>query len=97
MDDDLAAMYQVAEDWEADVLDQLRRRAGVTWECDCPGGWTNLATETNCAKCGKPRLVAGVDYEEAACDNCGRSDRHTPTELAVCIDSVLGPPRTEDE
>ena len=53
-------LYQVAEDWEADVLDQLRRRAGLTWECtgDKPDGfshWTNLSTDDVCGLCGRRR------------------------------------------
>lgn len=35
-------------------------------------------------------LVAGVDYEPAKCDNCGKNG-HTPDELVACIDSMLGP------
>ena len=45
-------MYQVAEDWEAAVLDDLRRRAGLTWEHE--GCWTNLITDDRCGKCGAP-------------------------------------------
>ncbi len=52
-DTDITRMYQAAEDWEADVLDALQRRAGITWEHD--GCWTNLANDTHCGYCGKPR------------------------------------------
>ena len=58
--EDVDRMYEVAEDWEADVLDALRRRAGLTWECD--GGdperfshWTNLESDEHCGLCGRAR------------------------------------------
>lgn len=47
---ELDQMYRVAEDWEADVLDALRRRAGITWECE--GCWTNTADTATCDQCG---------------------------------------------
>ena len=40
-------------------------------------------------------LVAGRDYEVAVCDNCGQVD-HTPKQLVVCADSMLGPPRSAE-
>lgn len=39
--------------------------------------------------------VAGVDYEPAVCDNCGK-DVHAPEELRECMDSMLAPPRNEE-
>lgn len=50
---EIDAMYRVAEDWEADVLDQLRRRAGITWEHT--GCWTNYADVNECERCGRSR------------------------------------------
>lgn len=51
----IEALYQVAEDDEADVLDRLQRKAGFTW--DCPGDgttthWTNRVGEP-CEQCGR--------------------------------------------
>lgn len=46
-------MFQVAEDWEADVLSDLRRRAGITWQCEC--GYSNMADESTCDGCGLTR------------------------------------------
>lgn len=42
-----------------------------------------------------PPLVAGVDYDPAVCDDCGR-DVHSPAELAACIASALGPVDNEE-
>jgi hypothetical protein len=53
---DLSKLYEVAEDYEAAVLDRLRDRAGLTWEClntDGHAHWTNDADERVCGKCGK--------------------------------------------
>jgi len=47
-------LYLVAEDYEADVLDHLREKAGVTWTHY--GCWTNLVAGgdgKNCERCGK--------------------------------------------
>jgi hypothetical protein len=50
---ELAELYEVARDAEADTLDSLRRRAGQTWEhIRC---WTNAADNTRCENCGRPR------------------------------------------
>ena len=58
--DDVTRMYAVADDYEADQLDELRRRAGLIWECD--GGnpdqfshWTNPEVADRCERCGRPR------------------------------------------
>jgi len=48
---ELDALYQVASDYQADVLDELRRKAGQIW--DHIGCWTNVSTETVCGKCGR--------------------------------------------
>lgn len=37
-----------------------------------------------------------VDYEVATCDVCGLVE-HTPEELRDCIDSALGPVRTNPD
>lgn len=57
-DDAISAMYDVADDYEAEVLDGLRLRAGLTW--DCLGGrglahWTNTEDDSTCGECGRPR------------------------------------------
>ena len=62
-------LYEVAEDWEADVLDALRRRAGLVWECEGDGQrpcWTNLATATACEHCGRARPAGSAQGAVAA-------------------------------
>jgi hypothetical protein len=53
MDDQLTQLYNVAGDGEAAMLDDLRRRAGQTWEHI--GCWTNTTDDDACENCGKPR------------------------------------------
>ena len=54
-------MYRVADDYEAQVLDELRVRAGLTWECYGPepdsiySCWTNGRDDAVCDQCGNPR------------------------------------------
>ena len=50
---ELDELYAVADDHEVGVLDELRRRAGQTW--DHPLCWTNMGTSTHCEECGKSR------------------------------------------
>lgn len=51
--DPFIALYAVANDYEAQTLDALRERAGLTWEHE--GCWTNEASDTTCGRCGDPR------------------------------------------
>ena len=59
--DEVTEMYRVADDYEAGVLDQLRERAGITWECYGPEPysiapcWTNRRDDAVCDQCGTPR------------------------------------------
>lgn len=47
-------LYAVADDHEADVLDSLRRRAGMVWDClGCR--WCNVASDDTCEQCGAVR------------------------------------------
>ena len=59
MTKEIESLYDVATDHEADVLDELRRRAGFIWECCGPDGlapcWTNQRAATTCERCGTPR------------------------------------------
>lgn len=51
--DRLDRLYEVADDYQADVLDELSHKAGLVWTCrrhDPP--WTNQAGEP-CEKCGQ--------------------------------------------
>jgi hypothetical protein len=51
-------LYEIADDNEVAVLDRLRDRAGLTWECRDSEGrahWTNGEDETVCGECGKLR------------------------------------------
>jgi hypothetical protein len=57
---ELDEMRMVADDGEHAVLDDLRRRAGITWECygdDDEGGghWTNHRDDDVCGICQRPR------------------------------------------
>lgn len=72
--DEISEMYAVADDGEADTLDALRLRAGLTWDCTPAGEdfahWTNLRTDDRCGQCGAPRpgttpeaIPLGRDYE----------------------------------
>ena len=54
---EIARLYDVAEDHEAQMLDELRERAGITWEHE--GCWTNLAEATTCDRCGATRVLVG--------------------------------------
>ncbi len=64
--DELTRLYEVADDFEADVLDGLRHKAGLIWTCDGPhadgqpGRWTQ-PTGTPCEWCG--RTDKGTDEE----------------------------------
>ncbi len=51
--EEISRLLAVANDGERTMLDELRRRAGITWEH--PGCWTNMADETQCGRCGRPR------------------------------------------
>lgn len=50
---EIHALYEVASDAEADLLDRLRRRAGQTWEHI--GCWTNVVANARCENCGRLR------------------------------------------
>jgi len=56
-------------------------------ECRELAAWRRIAPGATTV----PVLVAGVDYEQATCDNCGLVE-HTPDELAACVDSMVAPP-----
>lgn len=47
-------ILSVATDSEISLIDELRRRAGQTWEHI--GCWTNLASQEHCERCGKHRV-----------------------------------------
>jgi hypothetical protein len=49
----LARLYNVADDGEADILDLLLERAGITWEHE--GCWTNREDDRTCQRCGSAR------------------------------------------
>lgn len=50
IEDEIARMYKVANDYEADLLDELRERAGILWVCRCL--WRNHESEARCGGCG---------------------------------------------
>jgi len=56
---DIDDLYRAATDWQKDILDELRRKAGHIWECYSPDGehscWTNTADDIVCEQCGTPR------------------------------------------
>lgn len=55
--DPIELLYAIADDHEAAILDRLRERAGLTWECygseTTPCRWTNIAAATSCERCGQ--------------------------------------------
>lgn len=56
----LAALYDEAEDWEADILEDLVIRAGFQWRCwdwDTDEGcrWVNPSNAKACENCGRAR------------------------------------------
>lgn len=51
--DALERMYEVANHYEASVLDELQERAGITWTCRTDDHtWTNQKGEP-CERCGR--------------------------------------------
>lgn len=58
---DIMALYEIATDYESDILDELRLRAGQTWNCSSPKHgmslWTNEAADAVCGNCGEPPFV----------------------------------------
>ncbi len=48
--DPLAAIYEVATDDEAGLLDALLARAHLIWTCRC--GWYTPVTSAKCQNCG---------------------------------------------
>ncbi len=53
MNFDVSDLYEVADDNEARILDNLRVRAGHTWECVCR--WIMPADRMICENCGERR------------------------------------------
>jgi hypothetical protein len=62
---EVTRLYEAANDSEAALLDDLRVRAGIVWECyGRTGGcscWTNPADSAVCEHCGAPRELASVE------------------------------------
>lgn len=51
---DITDLYDVATEYERDVLDDLRIRAGWLWKCpEC--SWHNVPEDTICDGCGEYR------------------------------------------
>jgi hypothetical protein len=51
-------LYMAANDYEADVLDRLREKAGITWEHRSDTcRWTNLVG-SRCERCGMTQKQA---------------------------------------
>lgn len=75
---ELAALYAVADDGQAAVLDELVVRAGLRWRCPC--GFRNPAEDAECEGCPGPRVgpEATLVWRYAT---TGRTDE-------VCADST---------
>lgn len=59
-------LFEVATDHERAVLQDLSRRAGLTWDCHGDGEdphWTNVA-ESTCELCDLPRAVGFLPASE---------------------------------
>jgi hypothetical protein len=57
-----AKFMDVAEDWEADILENIAVRTGLWWRCETKTdsrpdgcGWINGAVDTQCGGCGAKR------------------------------------------
>lgn len=50
---DLTRLYEVANDHETDMLDDLRERAGMVWVCSCL--WRNDEADEECGDCDEKR------------------------------------------
>lgn len=53
---ELSALYAVARDHEAALLDDLALRAGLRWQCACR--FFNPTRDLTCDGCGHPRPSA---------------------------------------
>lgn len=51
--DDLTRLYEIADDNEACMLDDLRERAGMVWVCSCM--WRNHESDETCGGCTSGR------------------------------------------
>ena len=55
-------LWNVADDYESQTLDDLAIRAGIYWQCKC--GWSNRNDESpHCDKCGKVKAEAAREIE----------------------------------
>jgi hypothetical protein len=48
---EISRLYDVADDFQTGVLDELREKAGIVWTCPV-APWTNPKGET-CDDCGR--------------------------------------------
>lgn len=59
--DVIARLYDVADEHDAQILDELLCRAGLRWICEAkpehPHSWTN-ATGEPCERCGRDQTNA---------------------------------------
>lgn len=61
MQAEMERIWNVADDYEMSIIEGLRRRAGLTWEC--PDCWTNEEDDQVCGQCGEPK--PGTEKESA--------------------------------
>lgn len=51
-------MYDVAEDWEASIVEELLIKIEYLWRCSC--GWSNHSSDLECDGCGLDKPVLSV-------------------------------------
>ena len=64
--DPISDLFDVASDFEAEILRGLRERAGHTWEHE--GCWTNEASDTACGRCGASRAEVPGSVRNSVCE-----------------------------
>jgi hypothetical protein len=55
---ELDELMEAADDYELEVIANLRAKVGQTW--DCNEGWTNLRSDVVCSRCGRARKDCDV-------------------------------------
>ena len=80
--DVLGALWEAADDYEADMITDVARRAGLCWKCpDEACNWNNRADEARCGSCGKTANESRIAELRAA-------DCHDPDPRGEGCDAV---------
>jgi hypothetical protein len=60
METAIEKLYDVADDYEKDVLDSLRLRSNLIWQCEVCH-WFNDPLADKCENCGTLKPLAAID------------------------------------